>query len=382
MRCDDHADDPSRTEHVFDCRCGVAGDAGGHRVEAAGVPRVAAADPPDRRATTPRPRPCTSMASTGVLASRSARTDSAASTPAITHLVAADRDRDPAPRRERRPRRRRCRGPEAVAHARGAARRTSRAARRRPASRRPGTAESGRRDQLGLELAQRGAQPAADPVARHGVADAAADRERHLGGCRVPGPGRAGPSTSSRRRTRARARTGEGRTVADAEDQAERRGAPAGAPRLEHGPARRGYASGRRNPCFFLRFRLFGWKVRFTHGLLERGVGAREAGRRRSRTRNGASARGVYWAGPRLLRSLRRRPAIRARAIDAAGGSATRTTGPRPRTDPDTLRATVGRLPHDPRDISHGPGDNTTNLRRNYSRETRDCSLERPGVGC
>ncbi len=26
----------------------------------------------------------------------------------------------------------------------------------------------------------------------------------------------------------------------------------------------------RRNPCFFFRFRLFGWYVRFTHGLLER----------------------------------------------------------------------------------------------------------------
>jgi hypothetical protein len=26
----------------------------------------------------------------------------------------------------------------------------------------------------------------------------------------------------------------------------------------------------RRNPCFLLRFRWFGWKVRFTHGLLER----------------------------------------------------------------------------------------------------------------
>jgi hypothetical protein len=27
-----------------------------------------------------------------------------------------------------------------------------------------------------------------------------------------------------------------------------------------------------RNPCFFFRFRLFGWKVRFTHGLLEEGA--------------------------------------------------------------------------------------------------------------
>jgi hypothetical protein len=26
-----------------------------------------------------------------------------------------------------------------------------------------------------------------------------------------------------------------------------------------------------RKPCFFLRFRLLGWKVRFTHGLLEEG---------------------------------------------------------------------------------------------------------------
>jgi hypothetical protein len=45
----------------------------------------------------------------------------------------------------------------------------------------------------------------------------------------------------------------------------------------------------RRKPCFFLRFLLFGWYVRFTHGLLERPGRGGALGR----------ARGVCRVGPR-----------------------------------------------------------------------------------
>jgi hypothetical protein len=36
-----------------------------------------------------------------------------------------------------------------------------------------------------------------------------------------------------------------------------------------------------RKPCFFLRLRLFGWNVRFTHGLLGRPGRGRALGRTR-----------------------------------------------------------------------------------------------------
>src|SRR5712671_5172151 len=54
----------------------------------------------------------------------------------------------------------------------------------------------------------------------------------------------------------------------DAPDQAERRERPlVRRRRITARPARLRIRS--RNPCFFFRFRLFGWYVRFTHGLLE-----------------------------------------------------------------------------------------------------------------
>ncbi len=54
----------------------------------------------------------------------------------------------------------------------------------------------------------------------------------------------------------------------DAPDQAERRERPlVRRRRITARPAR--LRIRRRNPCFFFRFRLFGWYVRFTHGLLE-----------------------------------------------------------------------------------------------------------------
>jgi hypothetical protein len=136
-----------------------------------------------------------------------------------------------------------------------------------------------------------------------------------------------------------------------------------------------------RNPCFFLRFRLFGWKVRFTHGLLERGVVAGNAGRRRSRTRNAASARGVYWRRARARNAGA--DARRSAACPAARGSTTPTRGvDNPRVGPPTRSArNGGRLPHDPRATVQTLGT-TPPIARNYSRETRDCSLEWPGVGC
>ena len=60
----------------------------------------------------------------------------------------------------------------------------------------------------------------------------------------------------------------ERRTAPNAMNQAEIRARPR--PRRAFSTARPARVCiRRRNPCFFLRFRLFGWKVRFTRGLLE-----------------------------------------------------------------------------------------------------------------
>lgn len=57
--------------------------------------------------------------------------------------------------------------------------------------------------------------------------------------------------------------------ITDAPDQAERFARPL--PRRRRITARPARVRMRsRKPCFFLRFRLFGWKVLFTHGLLGR----------------------------------------------------------------------------------------------------------------
>ena len=117
-------------------------------------------------------------------------------------------------------------------------------------------------DHLGLEAGQDRPEAAAQPVPDRGRTDVTAE------GVGDPGriTGRAvdtadGEGTGATgRNTRER---DEGRMVADAPDQAERRARPR---------ERRALSTARpprvrmrvRNPCFFLRFRLLGWNVRFT----------------------------------------------------------------------------------------------------------------------
>ena len=90
----------------------------------------------------------------------------------------------------------------------------------------------------------------------------------------------------------------------------------------------------------------------------------------------------VYWCGAPARNAGRERPAIRPRS---AGPQRRATRAARPghvdsprRPRADTLRANGGRLPHDSRASVAGLGT-TPPIARNYSHETRDCSLERPG---
>lgn len=120
----------------------------------------------------------------------------------------------------------------------------------------------GSRHQLGLEVGDDGAETTTEAVAGRRVADPTAQGVGDPGGLirRAPDaadgdrPGAAGRGSGER---------DEGRMVADAPDQAERRARPR---------ERRALSTARpprvrmrvRNPCFFLRFRLLGWNVRFT----------------------------------------------------------------------------------------------------------------------
>ena len=289
------------------------------------------------------------------------------------HLVAVDRAH-PGPRRERRSR----------GHA--AARRQSPSARR--SSAKDASAAAGRRADevrgVGADhdavLAQRGAQAAADPVAGHGVADAATDREADLR-ARARAPGRAGP-TRARDDTRGRGPGGRrshgggyGRSGREAR-------APAGAPRLEHGPP--------------------GARAHPAHGIRASSCASGcSAGRSASRM----ASSGGEWApttpgegGPGLGMGRQRgecigagpplamratRPADRADAAPRRGRS--RRSAARTVWTPDVARTRSARM---------GDGSLTTRAHqsrawgqhhhsaRNYSHETRDCSLESAGVGC
>ena len=124
--------------------------------------------------------------------------------------------------------------------------------------------------ELALELADGGGPGAGvDGVALDAPPTAPRHRVGHLGGSGDT-PGRSRTQTQLASTGRGAGEDREGRMAADAEDQAESRARPRGAPRLQHGASGAGAHPAARNPCFFLRFRLFGWKVRFTHGLLER----------------------------------------------------------------------------------------------------------------
>ena len=117
-----------------------------------------------------------------------------------------------------------------------------------------------------LVLVNDGPETPAQPVARHGVPTAPTDRERNLGiafaVCIQP----ANPHRTVAPRADP-GECGEGRMAANSVNQAEIRARPRA--RRDFSTARPArFFIRRRNPCFFLRFRLFGWKVRFTHGLL------------------------------------------------------------------------------------------------------------------
>lgn len=105
------------------------------------------------------------------------------------------------------------------------------------------------------------AEAASESVADNGVPDSASDRVRDRGRSCV-----AAREYPDRDRTRAVA-TGpgegtEGLTAADASDQAESLARPwRRRPLITARPAR--VRIRRRKPCFFLRFRMLGWKVRF-----------------------------------------------------------------------------------------------------------------------
>ena len=110
-----------------------------------------------------------------------------------------------------------------------------------------------------------------------GVADLATD------GVAQPAAARFGAPTTAvvtsrvparRRRPRANARND--CAITNAPDQAERLARPL-LRRRPIRPDRRAVRIRRRNPWVFFRFRLFGWNVLFTHGLLER-PGPREGG--------------------------------------------------------------------------------------------------------
>ena len=157
---------------------------------------------------------------------------------------------------------------------------------------------SAARDQLGVELADHGSEPTPEPVAFHRTAD----RSRHCVGharwlTRVTrkqaGTERAVPTGRCPREFPKRC------MVANVPDQAESRARPRR--RRVFTTLRPAWVRiRRRNPCFLLRFRWFGWKVRFTHGLLER---VRPGVDRHPTLRCGGSSGGGRWAGPRILRS-------------------------------------------------------------------------------
>src|SRR5438093_1337145 len=127
---------------------------------------------------------------------------------------------------------------------------------------------------------RRSAQAPPDPVADHGMAGLPPDRERNARWCvgavmDEPERHRAGPATPGPGQGL------EGRTIANAPDQAESRFRPR---------ARRSRSTARpprvririRKPWVFLRFRLLGWNVRFT----------RASSRRRAQTVARARAEG------------------------------------------------------------------------------------------
>jgi hypothetical protein len=173
-------------------------------------------------------------------------------------------------------------------------------------------------------VAQYRAQPTADAIAGDRVTHHPADGERDArrlrirpdhGGSHLEIPGAPAPAAGQRLKRR---------LTTDAPDQAERFARPLERRRrITARPARLRIRS--RKPCFFFRLRLFGWYVRFIHGLLERpgrgkgpGAGARQllstraSGRMslravRDQQQSKDPARPARaWSSPRPRRGMRR----------------------------------------------------------------------------
>ena len=115
-------------------------------------------------------------------------------------------------------------------------------------------------------LVHDGSETATQSVPHHGVSAAPADRIRNLRTAVLAAVHPAYPHRTFAFRADP-GKCGEGRMAANSVNQAEIRARPRA--RRDFSTARPArFFIRRRNPCFFLRFRLFGWKVRFTHGLL------------------------------------------------------------------------------------------------------------------
>jgi hypothetical protein len=170
--------------------------------------------------------------------------------------------------------------------------------------------------QLGV-LHRRDPQPSPHSVARHGVSDRLSHGVRDAGRF-VTRAEHHGPHLEISRCASVTARQRPKRCLTtDAPDQAESLERPlVRRRRITARPAR--FRIRRRKPCFFLRFRLFGWYVRFTHGLLERPGRGGATGR----------ARDVSWSS-RASGALSLRADLKARQSGARAVS-------EPSADPST----------------------------------------------
>ena len=184
---------------------------------------------------------------------------------------------------------------------------------------------------------------AAEPVPGHGISRAPTNGIGHLGRTVIGSPDPSDPHWSGAARPNPR-QLGKARTVANSVNQADSRARPRARRDLSTArPAR--LRIRRRKPCFFLRFRLFGWKVRFTHGLLEEGNRPQRLERRRSRTRRGGAERRELRVGAASIATRSQNGPVRGPLLQPARvSSALECTGP-----PDTQRAIGGSLPHAPR---------------------------------
>jgi hypothetical protein len=125
-----------------------------------------------------------------------------------------------------------------------------------------------RLEQCGV-LAHSGTEPTPHAVADHRIADRPTDRERNPRWLRARRENRRAHLERSRSTTTPMGDRPEHCAVTNAPDQAERLERPL--PRRRPMTARPPRVRIRiRKPCVFFRFRLFGWNVLFTHGLLER----------------------------------------------------------------------------------------------------------------